>query len=290
MSSRFIDASTPSHVVATKPSKDGMFIFSTTGSLDIRPMRNLILRSQTGVEVNYGTSASRTLPSSRRAYGVGGASRGYGSALNFTTTNTASYQMDFGGGHNLTALLGQEYINFSSDNFSASGSGLLDDRLVLLSNVTKDQSVGENNQSFAFLSFFTQMAYGYNNRYFVDLVLRNDASSRFGKNRRNGLFWSLGLLWKAKQESWLQGINWLNELDVKASYGTQGNSSIPPYAINSYAGKVGQREGGIVLPIFRQRASVFFLSLSQTYTFSFSLHSYWLLLCSYYYSIFHGRE
>ncbi|MDY3090826.1 MAG: SusC/RagA family TonB-linked outer membrane protein [Porphyromonas sp.] len=239
-----IDASTPSHVVATKPSKDGMFIFSTTGSLDIRPMRNLILRSQTGVEVNYGTSASRTLPSFRRAYGVGGASRGYGSALNFTTTNTASYQMDFGG-HNLTALLGQEYINFSSDNFSASGSGLLDDRLVLLSNVTKDQSVGESNQSFAFLSFFSQMAYGYNNRYFVDLVLRNDASSRFGKNRRNGLFWSLGLLWKAKQESWLQGVNWLNELDVKASYGTQGNSSIPPYAINSYAGKVGQREGGL---------------------------------------------
>ena len=77
--------------------------------------------------------------------------------------------------------------------------------------------------------------------------MRNDASSRFGKNKRNGPFWSLGLLWKAKKENFLKNVEWIDELDLKASYGTQGNSSIPPYSTAAYAGKVGQKKGDMSL-------------------------------------------
>ena len=167
-------------------------------------------------------------------------------ASNVTLTNTVAYNMGFDD-HHITALLGHEYTNYKDDGFSASGSGILDDRLYLLNNATQSKSVGEDTNSYAFLSFFTQLSYDFSERYFVDLVLRNDASSRFGRNKRNGLFWSLGLLWKAKSESFLKDVSWLNELDLKASYGTQGNSSIPPYSTSSYVGKVGQKKGGMSL-------------------------------------------
>lgn len=239
-----LNSSTPKHVIATNPSNLSSFIFSANGNLTITPITNLTLRSLVGIETSYGTSKSRVLPSYRNAYGVGSSSRGYGSNVNFSTNNTASYSFSFGA-HHFTTLLGQEYINYQDDNFSAGGSGILDDRLNLLSNVTKDQYVSESGLSYAFLSFFSQIAYNYKEKYFVDLGLRNDASSRFGRNQRNGLFWSVGLLWKAKHESFLKELSWLNSLDLKASYGTQGNSAIPPYAINSYAGKIGQKEGGI---------------------------------------------
>lgn len=242
-----LDSSSPNHVIKTNPSTSNSFIFSANGNVTITPMKGLTLRSVAGIESSYGTSRSRTLPSFRRAYGVGTSSRGYQGGTNFSTTNTISYNFNVSDDHNFTTLLGHEYINYADDSFSASGSGILDDRLFMLNNVTKDQVVGEGGVNFAFLSFFTQLSYDYSEKYFVDLVLRNDASSRFGKNKRNGLFWSVGLLWKAKREEFFKNLSWLNDLDVKASYGTQGNSSIPPYAIESYAGKVGQKKGEMSL-------------------------------------------
>ena len=237
-----LNIATPAHVIANRPAKTNAFILSANGNLTLTPVKNLTLRSLAGLELDYGDSRSRVLPSYYLAYGNGSSERAYTRASNITVTNTAAYDMTFGD-HHLTALLGHEYTNYKDDGFSAGGSGILEDRLYLLNNVTQHKSIGENTQSYAFLSFFTQLSYDFSERYFIDLVLRDDASSRFGKNKRNGLFWSVGLLWKAKQEAFLRDITWLNALDVKTSYGTQGNSSIPPYSTSAYAGKVGQKKG-----------------------------------------------
>ena len=241
-----LDLATPKHVISTNPAKTNAFILSANGNLTLTPIKNLTVRSLIGLELNYGDSRSRMLPSYYRAYGNGSSERAYSMASNITITNTAAYNMSFGE-HHLTALLGHEYTNYKDDNFSASGSGILDDRLFLLNNVTQNKSVGEDTNGYAFLSYFSQLSYDFSERYFIDWVLRNDASSRFGRNKRNGLFWSVGLLWKAKSEHFLKDVSWLNELDFKASYGTQGNSSIPPYSTSSYVGKVGQKKGGMSL-------------------------------------------
>lgn len=241
----------PEHVIATNPAGTNTFILSANGNLTVTPVRNLFIRSMVGIEIDHGTNMRRKLPSYRKAYGIGTASRSYQQLINFSTTNTISYMTDFGGtDHHLTSLLGHEYIDYKDDGFSAGGVGLLDDRLNLLGNLTKDYSLAESNMRYSFLSFFGQFAYDYDERYFVDLVLRNDASSRFGANKRNGLFWSTGLLWKAKNEDFFKGIDWINSLDVKASYGTQGNSAIPPYSTESYVGNVGRKKGQISLGFF----------------------------------------
>jgi hypothetical protein len=72
--------------------------------------------------------------------------------------------------------------------------------------------------------------YNYDSKYFLDLSARNDQSSKFGRDLRGANFYSVGLLWKAKRESFLDNVNWLNDLDVKVSYGTVGNSS----GVNEY--------------------------------------------------------
>lgn len=238
-----LDITTPKHVMNTQSKGSDSFILSTNGNLTVTPVRNLVIRSMAGLELSYGSSFGRIYPSYRHAYGNGSASRSYAKAYNLSTTNTLSYTLEPFDDHHVTAVFGQEYISYKDDGFSAGGTGLLDDRLTLLSGVTKDQSVGEHTTEYAFLSFFGQVSYDYSERYFTDLVLRNDASSRFGSNKRNGLFYSVGLLWKIKKEGFLKNIDWLDEFDFKVSYGTQGNSSIPPYMTASYVGKVGQKKG-----------------------------------------------
>ena len=71
--------------------------------------------------------------------------------------------------------------------------------------------------------------YNYRNRYYADFSVRADASSRFGRNNRWAGFWSLGLMWNARQRRFLQNVDWLTNAQVAFSTGTSGNSSIPNF-------------------------------------------------------------
>lgn len=231
------------HSVAKRPSGNGAFNFSANGQATWTPLPYLTLRSVLGLELAYGNSWGRVLPSYGPANGVGTSSRSFSLVKNLTSSNTISYSRELWEKHHATVLVGHEFIDYHDESFSASGSGLSDDRLVLLSHTTRDKSVGEGRTQYAFLSFFGQLSYDYAEKYFVDLVLRNDASSRFEAKQRNAQFWSAGLLWKVKKEEFLSDTKWLNDLDLKLSYGTQGNASIPPFSIQTYAYRSGQYRG-----------------------------------------------
>jgi hypothetical protein len=82
---------------------------------------------------------------------------------------------------------------------------------------------------YAFASYFGRLNYNLDSKYFVDLSIRNDQSSRFGRALRGATFYSAGLMWKAKNEKFLQNVKWINNLVVKGSIGTSGNSSIGNY-------------------------------------------------------------
>lgn len=143
---------TPKHTIESLPRRQNSFIFSTNGNVTITPIRNLVFRSVLGIELAYGNSMNRTKPSYRKAYGNGSSACSYSGLFNFSTTNTISYLMNIGNDHHLTTLLGQEYIKYGDDNFHASGTGIIDDRLLLLTNVTKDYNVGEGGLDYSFLS------------------------------------------------------------------------------------------------------------------------------------------
>lgn len=237
---------TAKHTIDSNPQSANNYILTTNANATITPIKNLIFRSTVGLEFSPALETIRVKPSFRKAYGNGQSLRSYSGGKSFTTTNTLSYLFNLGK-HHVTTLIGQEYTSNVADRFEASGAGITNDRLLTLRSVTKDRKLNESQVAFAFLSFFGQLSYDYQERYFVDLVLRNDASSRFGDNKRNGLFYSVGLLWKAKNESFLKEVKDINTLDIKTSFGTQGNTAIQPYQTTSYAGNIGQKKGEIAL-------------------------------------------
>lgn len=78
-----------------------------------------------------------------------------------------------------------------------------------------------------YLSFFATVAYSLKNRYVFNFSMRNDESNRFGQdvNNRFDPTYSFGLSWRVMDEPWLAGIkNWLNNFNVRATYGIQGNA------------------------------------------------------------------
>lgn len=80
------------------------------------------------------------------------------------------------------------------------------------------------------LSFYGRLNYSYDNRYMITATLRSDASSRFAKDNRWGLFPSVALGWKISQEAFLRDSDVLSDLKLRLSYGQTGQQDI----INDY--------------------------------------------------------
>ncbi|GCC53144.1 TonB-dependent receptor [Chryseotalea sanaruensis] len=75
-------------------------------------------------------------------------------------------------------------------------------------------------------SFFGRLNYSLNDKYLITATIRNDLSSRFSKDNRSGLFPSIAVGWRIKDEAFLANVNFLSDLKVRASYGITGQQDI----------------------------------------------------------------
>lgn len=76
------------------------------------------------------------------------------------------------------------------------------------------------------VSFFGRMNYSYDDKYLLTFTLRDDGSSRFGKNNRWGVFPSLALGWRIIQESFMQKQDVLSNLKLRLGWGKTGQQDI----------------------------------------------------------------
>lgn len=230
---------TPQYLADKMPEVGRNKTFAPTLYVEFKPYKGLTLKSQAGMDYyDYRYSYNR-LPSYLSNINNGTATEEYQQGVTKTMTNTIDYRTLINGVHDLSALIGQESTDYDYSSFSANGSGLTDDRLILLGNtIGTGRGVGQDKSEYAYNSFFGRLGYAYNAKYYLDLTLRNDASSRFGKDNRNATFWSVGGMWKAKSEAFLSEVDWLTDLNVRASIGTQGNSSIGNYQALATVGNV----------------------------------------------------
>lgn len=75
-------------------------------------------------------------------------------------------------------------------------------------------------------SWFGRLNYDFADKYYFSGSLRSDKSSKFHPDHRRGTFWSVGGSWRLTQEKFMEDVEWLTDLKLKASYGTQGNDGI----------------------------------------------------------------
>ena len=159
----------------------------------------------------------------------GKAGRSSSDILSLSETLTANYRWALNDNHSLNFLLGQEGIDYHSTGFQVSTQGQNNDRLTNLLSGTRAISWPDSNSAYSYLSFFFRGEYNYKELYYAEVAARADASSRFGKDHRWGMFWSLGFMWNIKNEAFLKDIEWLTNAQIKLSTGTSGNSEIPYY-------------------------------------------------------------
>ncbi len=195
------------------------------------PIEGLTLRTQFGVDYSHTTGFGQSYPSYMPNQGQGSASRSSTDSYTLTMTNTVNYAFSVGDKHHITLLAGHEGVDYHYEAFSVATAGQTNDRLTSISTGTRVTSWGDTTDSdYGYLSFFLRGEYNYDDRYFVEASARTDASSRFGKENRWGLFWSVGFMWNLRNESFMESSRrWLTNAQISLSTGTSGNSSIPNY-------------------------------------------------------------
>lgn len=94
--------------------------------------------------------------------------------------------------------------------------------------VASQQNSGNTN-IYALHSYYGRLNYDYKEKYLLEANARYDASSRFPANNRWAFFPSVSLGWVITKESFLNKVDWLNNLKVRASLGNLGNQNIGNY-------------------------------------------------------------
>jgi len=78
-------------------------------------------------------------------------------------------------------------------------------------------------------NFFGRLSYNYKEKYLIDFNFRYDGSYRFPKDGRWGFFPGISAAYRISEESFMDGLDYLDNLKLRVSYGQIGNDAISPF-------------------------------------------------------------
>lgn len=203
-----------------------------TGNITIEPIKGwqtnlmLSLRENESTSQNYYTSDfySQAVGKIR---GTATKSSGNGRSDNMELTSKYNFTVDKS---NFSVLVGYSYLYNVYDGFGAGNSNFPSESYLYnnigqgtyLTDEDHTASMNSYKNDNTLIGFFGRATYDYDNRFNATLSVRQEGSSKFGDNNKWGTFPSASVGWTISNESFMQGIGWLNNLKLRLGYGVTG--------------------------------------------------------------------
>lgn len=150
--------------------------------------------------------------------------------LEFNLSQSLQWNRLINNTHALDVLGVVEYRRGFEDDFNTRGIGFPNSLFRTLASASEPEIANSSKTEYRFLSFVGNTEYTYDNTYQINATLRYDGSSRFGAENPFGLFGAVGGYVRLSNLGPLQGSRLVNDLKLRASYGTTGNSQIGNFA------------------------------------------------------------
>ncbi len=225
--------------------KDKALTFRTNVGIDMSFIHNKAFGVNYGDDDGGGNETDQGLGRQNRPNNL---NEERGEARTITFNNTLSYIKNLNDKHDISALVGTEYIDNYSSSIGASRSrfDITDKtfRYLDYGGTEADLWNGGSASEWALFSLFGSASYVFSNRYMLTTNLRADASSRFAEKNRWGYFPSISAGWKISDENFLKEVKWLSNLKLRAGWGKLGNQEIDNYA---YLTLISQIDGKVVV-------------------------------------------
>ncbi|MBD5183724.1 MAG: SusC/RagA family TonB-linked outer membrane protein [Bacteroidales bacterium] len=147
-----------------------------------------------------------------------------------TFMQTLTWNHDYGD-HNVDVLLDHENYEFFYDMTMLRKTNQLLPGNYNLSNFENNDYSSQSKSKNRTESYLGRVRYNYDGKYYGEVSIRRDGTSKFASDRRWGTFWSVGGSWVINREKFMQNLNWVNYLKLRAAYGAVGNDA----AASAYA-------------------------------------------------------
>ncbi|MBN1117183.1 MAG: TonB-dependent receptor [Bacteroidales bacterium] len=154
--------------------------------------------------------------------------------------NYLTYNNTIGEAHSISVMVGHEAQESRYENLSGSRTGFFtnDIRALDAGDLSTAQNGGSSG-SWAIESYFGRANYNLHDKYLLTATYRADGSANFGPENRWGFFPSFSAAWKLSNETFMQNLNVVNNLKLRAGWGIVGNQNSEGYAYGATLGVVG---------------------------------------------------
>lgn len=158
------------------------------------------------------------------------AGKKYQNEVEYTFNDILSFDKEFGK-HHLVLDGVFEATGYIKDTGDMSGENqpVAETTFNNLGTAAENLQIGSSYQKWTLASFLARARWDYKGKYYANVAVRADGSSRLAKGNQWALFPSGGVAWRISEEEFFGKRDWLNSLKLRASYGAVGNSAIDPY-------------------------------------------------------------
>lgn len=225
-------------------------VFNGTGFLEWTIIKGLLLKTiYTGNYVN-----SEFLDYKRR-----GSTFNYNGSRSWNDTksngyiweNTLTLARNFGK-HDILALGGFSMEKHNSLGYGMNASNFPDDDVLNdFGSAATIGSLSENFSQNSLISEFARVHYKYNDRYIISGTIRRDGSSRFGPDKRWGIFPSGAAAWLISEENFMKGgkiEDIVSYLKLRVSHGLAGSQNLGNYDWRTRVGSSRYNEIPAIAP------------------------------------------
>jgi TonB-linked SusC/RagA family outer membrane protein len=133
------------------------------------------------------------------------------------------------GKHSINSFIAYEEYAQNSRYIFASRGGLISETLPYF-DFALDLNVQNGGKGFqqARRNYFGKLNYSFDEKYLIDITLREDGSANFPKDKRYGFFPAVSAGWRISEEKFFNK-DLISELKLRGSFGLLGNDKIPNF-------------------------------------------------------------
>ncbi|MET0299103.1 MAG: TonB-dependent receptor [Flavitalea sp.] len=194
------------------------------------------------IKTNFGVNISDYSgyffqPEDRRwdeQYGLGGAnqdalySQSANNSFEWLWENTLAYTKAFGK-HNIDVVAGVSAQKNTYRYLTAQGNKQINNALRDIAQVQNLTATGSQVTN-TLASQFGRINYRFDDKYYITGTVRRDGVSKFAPGNEYGVFPSASVAWRVKGENFMDAVDWLADLKLRARYGVMGNQApIAPF-------------------------------------------------------------
>ena len=198
--------------------------FNGNGSFEAKFLKYFKITANVGLQYLGSAENELTNPYYGDSAGKGQIAKYQTNYLNFTANQILSWGQSFDK-HNFDAFVAHESTSSKTSVAYGSKSKIVRPDNTEWSNGVIMDYLESYTYGYSIESYFGQLRYDYDNKYFLHGTVRADGSSRFDPDHRWGWFPGVNAAWRVGEEGFMKRLGWFEDLKVRASYGEMGNQS-----------------------------------------------------------------